>query len=403
MESEEIKSQKKLPLWAIIVAIVAVIAVIAVVFVTVSGSSTAKRAEKKLSLAEHYMTELKYEEAIALYKEVLEIEPKSIEAYKGLFEAYIATGDEAKAQEILDRAKGILTAEELARMQSTFEEKYRGAKDSGTGENENISASGKLTKELLYDGDGTLIDSTEYIYGANGELAKCVSYDYAGKVVGESEFDADGRKNSWWMTYYADGSTFKRVTLYDANRRLLKQEDYTNGEIGYKAEYEYDDTGKYIKSTVYLVSTYTDGEGNIIESTSSSWSEYQYSDNGRKATVIEHKSDGSSKAHDEEYDKNGRCVAFYFDDTEHRYWYEHAYDSEGNEIKNMYFHEGALSFGYEYILNADGDYAEYISYSNGIASRTTYKYEYDNIGNKTKCLEYDSDGNLTGWTEYVYE
>ena len=59
--------------------------------------------------------------------------------------------------------------------------------------------------------------------------------------------------------------------------------------------------------------------------------------------------------------------------------------------------------GYEYTLNENGDFAEDISYSNGTQVRTTYKYEYDSAGNKTKCTEYDSDGNITSWIEYVYD
>ena len=65
------------------------------------SESRASKIEDKLDLGEEYLEDLKYEKAIAAYKEVLKIDPKNVDAYLGMAEVYIAMGEYKDALEIL--------------------------------------------------------------------------------------------------------------------------------------------------------------------------------------------------------------------------------------------------------------------------------------------------------------
>lgn len=57
----------------------------------------------KLELAIKYLSEIKYEEAILTYQEVIRIDPKIVEAYKGMSLAYYMQGENDKAEAILNQ------------------------------------------------------------------------------------------------------------------------------------------------------------------------------------------------------------------------------------------------------------------------------------------------------------
>ncbi len=91
MEPEEVvKKKSKLPVViAAVVAVVIVAGVILGVAIFSQSARTEKRIKDSLELAQHYMDELDYEQAIASYKAVLEIDPKNVEAYHGIADAYV--------------------------------------------------------------------------------------------------------------------------------------------------------------------------------------------------------------------------------------------------------------------------------------------------------------------------
>ena len=55
-----------------------------------------------ISTAQQYLTEQKYEQAIAEFQKIIEIDPKNADAYIGLAKAYIGIGDTDKAIEVLE-------------------------------------------------------------------------------------------------------------------------------------------------------------------------------------------------------------------------------------------------------------------------------------------------------------
>ena len=67
------------------------------------NNSVEAGTEAKLELAIKYLSENKYEEAILAYQEVIDIDPKIVEAYKGISLAYTMQGENDKAEAILNQ------------------------------------------------------------------------------------------------------------------------------------------------------------------------------------------------------------------------------------------------------------------------------------------------------------
>lgn len=112
--SDEIKVQSKNKktklIIAIAAAVISIITIVAIILVN-SGGANAKKVKEQLSLGDKYLSELQYEQAIAAYELAIELDPKCEDAYLGLAEVYIATGEFEKAEEILDKAEEALGEE----------------------------------------------------------------------------------------------------------------------------------------------------------------------------------------------------------------------------------------------------------------------------------------------------
>ena len=76
----------------IIVAIAAVI-LAAIIGIIVFSNSPAQKLKKQLDLGQNYLKELKYEEAIAVFKNAISIAPNSEEAKEGYESAYVGLSD----------------------------------------------------------------------------------------------------------------------------------------------------------------------------------------------------------------------------------------------------------------------------------------------------------------------
>ncbi len=102
----------------IIAAILLIGGGITAIAVTSSHSATSGVADK-IQLAERYLSEQKYEQAIIEFQKVLEIEPMNVDAYLGLADAYIGLGDTDKA---LDALREGLNKTEDSRIQDKINE-----------------------------------------------------------------------------------------------------------------------------------------------------------------------------------------------------------------------------------------------------------------------------------------
>lgn len=66
---------------------------ILIVSLVVFGGADPNRAATLCNLGNRYLSELKYEQAIAVYEAAIEIDPKAEDAYIGLADAYIGLVD----------------------------------------------------------------------------------------------------------------------------------------------------------------------------------------------------------------------------------------------------------------------------------------------------------------------
>ena len=87
-----------------------------------------------ISTAQQYLTEQKYEQAIAEFKKIIEIDPKNADAYIGMAKAYIGIGDTDKAVEVLEDGYEQTNDDRILEM---LEELKSGEKTAETTDSEN--------------------------------------------------------------------------------------------------------------------------------------------------------------------------------------------------------------------------------------------------------------------------
>ena len=99
METEKTINKK----WIIIIAAIAAVVCIAVATVIfVTGNSAERKLAEQLDLAEGYLSELDYENAIVAYEAAIEIDPGCRDAYLGLADIYIEQEEYEEAAKILE-------------------------------------------------------------------------------------------------------------------------------------------------------------------------------------------------------------------------------------------------------------------------------------------------------------
>ena len=86
------------------VAALLAIALVAVLIVFVPKAANARRLEEQLSLGNKYLSELKYEQAVAAYLAAIEIDPKNVEAQIKLADIYLAKEEPEAALQALQAA-----------------------------------------------------------------------------------------------------------------------------------------------------------------------------------------------------------------------------------------------------------------------------------------------------------
>ena len=86
-----------------IVSIIIVLSILVGVGIFVLSEHKTSQIKDKLDLGEKYLEELEYEKALAYFMEVLEIDPKNVDAYIGIVDTYVAMGDYEKALEYAKR------------------------------------------------------------------------------------------------------------------------------------------------------------------------------------------------------------------------------------------------------------------------------------------------------------
>ena len=182
-----------------------------------------------------------------------------------------------------------------------------------------------ILSETVYDADGNKTKYTEYLENTpdyntysrtkryeryeNGKLAELREYNEDGRMTKLISYDGEGNKK-----LYEEYVTLKvKHNGYEGISAVIKtHETYNDGKLEHRTEYEYDENGKKLKSSVY-------NNGGL-----EGYKSYHYNESGRLIKVtacdaynrivnyyeIEYTDEnGNGKTH--EYDKNGNLLGTY--------------------------------------------------------------------------------------------
>ena len=333
--------------------IAAVIVVIITLLVGISiSNSSAGRLREQLELGQKYLEEMKYEEAVVAFNNAIEIDPMNADAYLGLAEAYIRTGDFDTAYEYAAKGYELTGDERLKEKMDMIE--------SG-----NITASnGWLMKESFYF-EGELKSYVTHTYDLQGREKTTALYDGAGHLIdqGDCKYDEQGRVlidyslgwTGWYESYLS-----KLEREYDMEGNLLSCKGYdSSGKL--MSEEEYDGTGRHLAKQY-------DDSGNLTA--------YQEYENNAEGKVVSCKW----------YDGSGNLVSYY----------ENEWDAEGKEIScKWYDGSGNLTSYSENEYDAAGRRSGYKTYDGFGNLQSYHEDEYDAEGRHIGEKDYDSSGNLT--------
>ncbi len=315
--------------WAII-GIVAALVVLAGALIFFLGDLSAEKLQKQLDLGQKYLEEMNYEEAVVAFETAIEIDPMSVDAYLGLVEVYIRTGDFDTALEYAKKGYEMTGDERLKEKIDMIE--------SG-----NITASnGWIMQMSYYDADGALFSYLVHQRGEQGREERVSLYNADGSLINEID-----------IQYNENG---ERIVDFGLHLNISAM-----AENLFKVEYEYDAEGNEKREKWYS----PDG-------TLEQYYEYEYDVEGNEKRKKCYNLDGTLEEYIEsKYDaeENLSWCGYYDVDGTLMYYFEFEYDSSGNCIVSR-----------EY--NADGTLFEYS------------EVEYDADGNFIMEKYYDGDGNL---------
>lgn len=113
------KNGKKVLIFIISILVLLLIAIN--IFLYLYKDNVSKRVSEQLELGQQYLLDMDYEQSIAAYEVVIELEPKNTEAYFGMAEAYVAMGEPQKAVKILKRGYRETGDEEMKELYEELE------------------------------------------------------------------------------------------------------------------------------------------------------------------------------------------------------------------------------------------------------------------------------------------
>ncbi len=106
----ESKNKKILAVIAIILALITVLGAGTII----AQSTPANRLKRQLRMADKYLSEMNYEQALLAYNEAIKIDPKCEQAYLAIADIYLEQGEEEKAAAILEEGQKYIQTEVLS-------------------------------------------------------------------------------------------------------------------------------------------------------------------------------------------------------------------------------------------------------------------------------------------------
>lgn len=346
------------------------------------GNSIEKEVTEQLSLGQKYLDELDYEQAIAAYEAVLEIDPKNEEAIVKLIESYFEIEEYDLAISLVnEEEENIFSVESIDKIEDIQERIDSNIEKARVSFIENllIEQGLELSDLIKFDGEGNVVE-----------------YDETGAYINKKKFYDEEGKITLAEEYFEDGSI---ILTYEYNENGdLVREIYPDGSVG--MSYEYDEEYKLLceilPSGEVMASYEYDQDGNLVSKILSYGSSHKYeydSDNN----LIQDMNYGIDEDGEQfvysisYYDKNNNLVKYYIGGNPGRYE-EYEYDENGNKIKYIeYYEDGTMEDWIEY--NENGNWTKQKFYFDG-RLRSTNEYIYDENYNRIQTLVTDENGNI---------
>ena len=426
----------KRKLITIIIGIETVIIATLIIFLFYINSDTV-RINRQLELAQRYLLEEDYEQAIAAFEIVIEIDPKNVDAYLGLAEAYVSADELGNAVRTLEKAAKQTDSEEVLVMlemhTAEIEQRQLAAQRAAEAASAVDAANAvETTTNVQYTTTETLTPETEivlrgfivqdgdlYYYDETGNLVTgwfdnnnnqyCARID--GRLYKDGEHEIDGTRYLFDQggvclgeiaaekkllkkkeLYLADG-TLKdcRIYNYDNQGNLIKEERKTYNEY---ILYSYDNQGNLIRGE-YVDSSgnqlwntdvyYYDSQGNMVRK--------EYFDSRFETPILLYTTIWN-------YDSQGNMIeskTFEGDENDGVALSDIcSYDNQGNIIsKEHHGQDGSRTYtNYDYDNQGNVIRVEEDHYLGSYESHSYTNYNYNNQGNIIKEETYNLDGTL---------
>ena len=259
--------------------------------------------QEQYDLGIRYLDSDEYEKAIVAFETALEIDPKSVDTYIALADAYSAQGQADHALEVLDTAEKAVDDQRLDDKRQEIQKTYTKDEEITDAVQDNKTA---LQKEKNY----TRLAELRVFYNGTLNITKQYQYDEDG-VYPSSIQQINGQGNDDITVY---------TNSYDNADRLLKQSiRNSSGNTWDSVELTYDDEGHILSET----HSYEDGYSNVQNA---------LDDQGRIIKqIIEYTSyDGSSSTSELIYDYQGNQTIIRGDDGSYQ---SRDYDEDGNLVR----------------------------------------------------------------------
>lgn len=390
-----------------------------IVFVTVFAlalglvACAAQKAEwqSHLDLGQKYLLDGNYEQAIVEFNRVIEIDPKNVEAYIGLADAYAALGDYESAIEALERGIAETDSDELrakleeiralAEAAASAGDEGQGETETGTGGDEDRGEPETTGQEEQTEQEEETPEVPEFIWEPPAKsygTAPAISI-YTGTTDDNRKMYTEfGPEGEWAYTniqaYNSDTQTSSSTTyrpVYDQTTYNGAQSDFTINVI--KSEYSYN--RKEHAKVEY------DSERQVWIVTSDIMS-YESDSSTGMTNIVEFSASG-----------NIMGQKIYSDSGELVQENENEYDENGNQVKQTFFYglgeipiSGVSQYSYDSqgrIIEVISDYS-YESYeSNEFYQNSDAYFEYDSSGKMVRTEAYFTYNNMMQKSIHVYE